>query len=415
MFQQKQIVGRNRWNRLFGSRFYVLVLVALLPLILTTWADVPASPLVQPVAAHPLLHQIAYDNDVPSLHHASPFQLLSDDNNFFLKIDLHDPRVQPWVMLPHSDSGGLEPLYKMAESLGEYSEWAIINADFFSPNCGDGVNCAEGITYIRGQQKGKWHAYDTVYTIRGNIGFDQWNSVEINVHEAQTLRYMTIGGGPRVVIDGGDPTCYGEVRGNKTFFPASGEWFDDDATWWCSDTRAMSMIGYSEDRRYLYMGMSLGGQTVVQTAQWLKDRGAYNVLRLDSGGSSKMYVNGAYIHGYGSVTERPIANAFAIIADYDTPMFISPSNGETVLTDTVTFRWKNFGFDPPDFTLQVRETRDMFADAPTIVYEHVYGTEYTITFPPEWYNKDLYWSVVANVPNEQWARPHHLRVVPDGW
>jgi len=343
----------------------------------------------------------------------NPIEILSGDDNFFLKVDLHHPAVQPWVMLAHNDSGGLQPLREMAKTLERHPQWAIINADLFSHGCISGVNCAQGLTYIRGQRKGRWPEYDQVRTIRGNIGFDRWNNVEINVDEGQNNRYMTIGGGPRVLIGGGEPTCYGEIRGNKTFFPASGEWFDDDARWWCNDERSISLIGYSADRRYLYMGISQGRKNVTQVAQWLKERGAFELLRLDSGGSSQMYFNGAYIHGVGSQEDRPIANAFAIIVDINTPMLDTPTNGAVLSSSSVTFRWRNYGINPPHYILQVKDTPDMDAGGTTIVYQWVGGTEYTINFDPQWHNRDLYWSVVAaEAPGEVWARPHHFRIFP---
>lgn len=105
----------------------------------------------------------------------------------------------------------------------------------------------------------------------------------------------------------------------KTFFPASGEYFDGDVRSWCTDTRAITVVGYSSDGQFLYMGLSKGGKTVLQLAQFLKDRGAHEVLRLDSGGSSQMYHNGTYISGTGSDYYRAIANAFAVTIDNAPP------------------------------------------------------------------------------------------------
>ena len=139
---------------------------------------------------------------------------------------------------------------------------------------------------------------------------------------------MTIGGGPRIVMGGGAPTCYGELHyvdsKPKTYFPASGEWFDDDVRGWCSDTRAITLLGYSADGQNLYMGISKGGKTVTQLAQWLKDRGAHEVLRMDSGSSSGMYHNSQFVGGNSS---RAIANAFVLIVEEGPPPPPPPPSG----------------------------------------------------------------------------------------
>lgn len=250
-----------------------------------------------------------------------PFEVLTGNNNYFLRVDLRDNRVHPKVMLANDDLGGLQSLAIIKNRLeGQgYDAWAIINGDLFSPSCPGGVNCAQGLTYIAGQHRPNWSAYGDTWRVRGNIGFDSSNNIAISVGDGQTRRYMTIGGGPRVLIGGGNPTCnpqYFPPPTDKTYFPDSGEWFDGDVRYWCTDTREITMIGYSADSRFLYMGISRGGNTVTQVAQWLKDRGAHEILRLDSGGSTGMYYNGAFI---GGSTARAIADAFAIVVDVITP------------------------------------------------------------------------------------------------
>ena len=299
-----------------------------------------------------------------------PIQVLSDDNNYFLKIDLHDPRVHPQVMLANNDTGGLQSLYWMKKRLEGHARWAIVNGDLFSNGCPAGVNCAQGLTYIvPGQHKPNWSEYGETWKVRGNIGFDASNNPEISVGDFQTKRYMTIGGGPRVLMGGGSPTCNAIYDSNtgKTYFPDSGEYFDGDVRYWCSDTRAITAIGYSADRRYLYVGISLGGKTVTQLAQWLKDRGAYEILRLDSGSSSGMYYNGQFIGGTGG---KPIADAFAIVIDSGSP----PSSNHPPNTPSLqsphdwyvsrdgkapTICWNNPGDpdgDPVEFYAEVYES-----------------------------------------------------------
>jgi hypothetical protein len=150
------------------------------------------------------------------------------------------------------------------------------------------------------------------------IGFDGNRNPEISVGDSQTRRHMVVAGGPRILI-GGRPVCNAEYnhpacapkpKSPKTYFHDSGECFDENVTSWCTDPYAITAVGYSSDGRYLYLGISRGGKNVIQLAQWLKDRGAYEVLRLDSGSSSGMYHNGRFMGGN---ADRRIASALAVI------------------------------------------------------------------------------------------------------
>ncbi|MBM3130190.1 MAG: hypothetical protein FJ009_16390 [Chloroflexi bacterium] len=250
---------------------------------------------------------------------ADPVETLNYDNNYFLKANLRDSRVRFRTALANNDSGGLQPLYGIKsrfESAG-YAAWAIVNGDLFSSNCPGGVNCGQGLTYIDGGRRDNWSAYGNTWMVRGNLGLDSSNSISISVGDGQTRRHMTIAGGPRIVMGGGTPTCNPQYNSStgKTYFPDSGEYFDGNVSNWCTDTRAMTMVGYSSDGQFLYMGISKGGRTATQLAQWLKDRGAHEILRLDSGGSSQMYHNGTYISGTGSDYYRALANAFVLTVD----------------------------------------------------------------------------------------------------
>lgn len=72
---------------------------------------------------------------VPAVPSSSPVEVLSGDNNYFLKINLRDSRVRLRVALANNDSGGLQSLSGIKnrfEGQG-YAEWAIVNGDLFSP------------------------------------------------------------------------------------------------------------------------------------------------------------------------------------------------------------------------------------------------------------------------------------------
>lgn len=354
---------------------------------------------------------------------AGPIEILSGDNNYFLKADLQDSRVHPRVLLPNNDSGGLQSLSGMKARVEGNPEWAIINGDLFSGNCGSGVNCAQGLTYIGGQRKENWSQYGNTWTVRGNIGFDTSNNVEISVGDGQTKRYMTIAGGPRIVMGGGAPTCSGQVVDYgggvlKTLFAASNEWFDGNVTGWCTDTREITLLGYSADRRYLYMGISKGGKTVTQLAQWLKDRGAYEILRLDSGSSSGMYYNGQFIGGTGS---KAIANAFAIVTDSSPPpsscpgpSLNSPSDGYISSDPTITFYWNApSGCTFSGYTFRIKDTPSMDSGGNTIVDAGEANTQHTSTIGSQWYNTDLYWGVrTANPLSPNWS-VRRFRIQPN--
>ena len=248
----------------------------------------------------------------------SPVQVLNSSNNYFLKVDLQDSRVRFRVGLANNDSGGYETLNSMKNRYAGhgYLEWAIINGDYFAlSGCPSNVNCAEGLTYIDGTRKDNWSQYGTTWPVRGNLGFDSSNGVQGAIGDGQTKRNMVIAGGPWIVKDGGSPVCSGtlvSVNGaTKTQF-TTGEMFDGDVRGWCTDTRGITMVGYSSDHRYVYMGVSTGGNTVLQVAQWLKNQGAFEVLKLDNGGSSGMYYNGTQIL---ATDGRGLADHLALIVD----------------------------------------------------------------------------------------------------
>lgn len=293
---------------------------------------------------------------------ADPIQVLSGDGNYFLKVDLDNARVRVRTMLANNDAGGLQPLSGIKARLENqgYTAWAIVNADLFSSNCPPGVNCGQGLTYIDGQHKPNWSAYGETWRVRGNIGLDSSLTPEISVGDFQTRRHMTVAGGPRILMSGGSPTCnpqYDSGTG-KTYFPASGEYFDGDVRYWCSDPRPITVVGISSDGRYLFVGISKDSKYVLQLAQWLKDRGAYEILRFDSGSSTGMYHNGQLIGGTDS---KPIANALAVIVMPDsgganrppnTPQPTSPGDWYVARDGRApTLCWQNNG-DPDGDAVQ---------------------------------------------------------------
>ncbi len=314
---------------------------------------------------HPNIQTAMMDSDA--------YEILNSDNNYVIKVDLSDRRVHPIVILPNDGNGGLQSLSGMKSQLqGKgYDHWLIINGDLFSSDCPAGVNCAQGLTYISGQRKDNWSAYDNTWMARGNIGFDSNSDVNISQGDGQLKRHMAIAGGPRVVIDGGSPNCnavYNWDGRQKTRFDLSGEEFDGDARYWCTDTRPITMIGYSSDRKYLYVGISKGGKNMTQFAQWLKDRGASEILRFDSGSSTGMYFDNQFIGGTGG---RAIANAFAIGIDVSAPNRPPNTPSPTSPTDwhiqrdgrAPTLCWNNPGDPDGDSVTFYAEVYDSASNA----------------------------------------------------
>ena len=197
--------------------------------------------------------------DASTLALTTAIQVYNEGNNYFLRVDLQDPRVDIRVGLANNDTGGYETLSSMKNCYDGrgYAEWAVINGDYFGSGCPSNVNCAQGLTYIDSVRKDNWSAYGTTWPVRSNIGFNGGNYPQIAVGDGQTQRFMTIAGGPWIVKDGGNPTCSGEYINGTTYF-STGEQFSGDQRWYCTTTAQLTMIGYSADHRYMFMGVSSG-------------------------------------------------------------------------------------------------------------------------------------------------------------
>ena len=344
---------------------------------------------------------------------SQPYEVIEDSKNYVLKFNLKDARVHPLVMLANNDQGGREAIrdgssYTQRLANSNHTFWAVINADFIGNLCPSGVNCAQGLTYIGGTHKENWTGYGTTWPVRGSMGFDTSNGVEMNIGSQQTKKHMTVAAGPMIVQGGGAPKCSGSYASGKTSFE-TGEQFDGDVRSWCSDTRAISFLSYSADGQYLFMGISKGGQTVLQAANWLKAQGAHQILRLDSGGSSKIIANGRYIGGDGSEANRALPNAFAIYVTPDgtspsptdppcpDPKMRAPGQSQIVSSRAVTFRWEVPSGECSDrpLILRAKSVPDMNGGGGEIFTTSLSSTadSHTYTFDSQWEGKEIYWSV----------------------
>lgn len=266
----------------------------------------------------------------------SPITQLFEGDYRFLKIDLSDPRVSFQVELANNNIGGYQSLNNMKRRYEEkgYIDWAIINGDYFDDtyNCPSDTNCAQGPTYINGSVVPNWSGY-AHNTQRANISFSRSNDVHLAI--GASANFMTISGGPWIYKNGVyqcDPHPNGTTTTFKHYDGAE-EIFGGNVGSYCDRPNKFTLIGYSAD--YVYMGVSTGDKTISEVAHWLRSKGAYNILKLDSGTSSGMYYNG---QPYGN-TGRQIANHLAVIVK-DTPTevggLVVDASGRPILGATVS-------------------------------------------------------------------------------
>ena len=104
------------------------------------------------------IDEMATNSQASNSAATSPISVISDANNYFLKIDLKDSRVRMKVGLANNDRGGYETQPSMRQRFVDagYGEWALVNGDYFSSNCPSTVNCAQGLTYIDSLQRLNW-------------------------------------------------------------------------------------------------------------------------------------------------------------------------------------------------------------------------------------------------------------------
>jgi exopolysaccharide biosynthesis protein len=266
------------------------------------------------------IDEMATDEQTANRSAASPIAVISVINNadnyfYFLKIDRNDSRVRMQVGLANNDRGGYELLDGIKQRFTDkgYLEWALVNGDYFGNGCPANVNCAQGLTYIDSMLRPNWSGYaDT--TKRGNIGFD--SGVQIAIGSNQSRRNMVISGGPWVVQNGNSAICSTQLKtrpnGQQYTLFSTGEEFNGDQSSYCGDKKGGTFVGYSQDGRYLFMGVTKG-YTMVEVGNWLRGQGAYDVLKFDSGGSSALYYNGERKDK--SYDGRPIPNYLAVVVN----------------------------------------------------------------------------------------------------
>jgi hypothetical protein len=289
----------------------------------------------QPTTSVPLISTVTPASEGEEVSDTtSPITILTEETTTTraVKVDLRDNRVQVLAMLANEDENsngsGHQSLESMKDRLANesesYNEWVIIGADPGDGGCPADTNCTQGLTCISGECPPQWDLYGDRWKDQGNIGFTAFNLPQISVGDSQTEahRFMTVGGRPRVLWYGDGktegPTCdptYNSSDGTTTFtLPGEPkEVFDGDVRSWCTNEGPVGVVGYSADRQHLYLAVSTGGQTITELAQWLKEQGAAEVLRLNGGNTTGLYYqvndNDTVLVGNGS---SPLASALAI-------------------------------------------------------------------------------------------------------
>ena len=362
-----------------------------------------------------------------------PYTKVSEHGIEMVRFNLRDSRVQPKVMLANNDQGGREAInlgssyVHRLQSDNNVQYWALINADFIGSGCPSGVNCAQGLTFIDGNRKENWSQYGTTWEVRGSMGFNSSNGVEMNIGNAQSKTHMVFAGGPMLVRNGNPPECSATLQPDGKYHFTTGEQFEN-AGEWCGDTRAISFVAYSADEKYFYMGISKGGKTPVQVADWLRSQGAHQILRLDSGGSSRIIMNGTFVGGTSTSGSRQLPNAFAMTVSsgepedpYTPPCPIlpmeEPANGATLTSTQITLRWSLPGGDCADrpivVSIKTAPTIDGSGDTVATVVLGSTTTSHTVEIPTQYHNKDLYWSVWRERTGTGFQPPRTFKITPN--
>lgn len=292
----------------------------------------------------PILAQDCSVGDHPAIQHCSM------NGVDVIKIDLTDPgiTIKP-VIAP---GGGLATLQSLAGAAGI----AAINGDYHLVACTNGVNCAEGLTYVDGVDYTRGPP-DT-YNYRRSLGVSQSLDPHIGFPAEQGgNRWHVIGGGPRFTENGafrwvcdanGEqnrdcPNVGGTVSINGEYFGASA------INWW---NRSQSAIGFSEDGDTLFFAVSQNPVTLQQLHDVLWQLGSRNNLKLDGGSGRSLYYNDGPGHSLYIGPGVTTPNAWVIVPNNQpspqsapaVPVQLSPADG-SVHTAVPRLCWREL-IDP---------------------------------------------------------------------
>jgi len=237
-----------------------------------------------------------------------------------VKVNLDNASIRPRVVV--APGGGTAWLSELASSVGGI---AAINGDYFSgcPDTVSPLNCGEGLTFVDGVDYTDYTGSEWIN--RRSLGFNTGYYPNIDFPGGQgSYHWRTLGGGPQVTFNGeyrwrcwyqsynteGD--CTADANNQVVI---NDEIFKGATNWW---NRPQSFIGFSQDRKTLYLAKTYSNKTIHQMHDVLWQQGGRYSLKLDGGGSSGLYFNdGGYFINWNGSTR--VANAWVIVPESAPP------------------------------------------------------------------------------------------------
>ena len=265
-------------------------------------------PLPEPIETQFIFEGITYGREIrrqprPMIIHTITINLDAPDLAF--------------LVTPRDDINGF--IYKartVSQFLSEFGPQLAINGDFFDPwrengpfdyypHVGDGTNI-RGFTASQGEIISQGYAPATDY---GTLFISVDNRITFDASDSEV--YHAISGIP-LLRDGAYAASWGDASYLEKTHPRTAVALDS--------TRRQLIIVVVDGRQPNYSD----GATMQQLADIVLDKGGYDALNLDGGGSSTLIVEGedgqpvqlgSAIHTRIPARERPVANHLGIFAN----------------------------------------------------------------------------------------------------
>lgn len=238
-------------------------------------------------------------------------------------VDLGDPNVSVRTLLNRDEWGGAkEPVSGMADRAGAA---VAVNGDYWSWGNTDpsqGTTAVEGTCYRAHPERSAFAASQDLGRVE--IGrFGTWPIPDGPPDDCPDWIWNAIGAGPQFLFDG-------EVRWEATanandanMVDINGDtWFGAEAWAWGDGPDPNTALGVSADGATLVLatcdGRDAGGAGGCRMANEMVDLmlelGAANALKLDSGGSTTFYYDGAVQNVPSGGAERAVVDALAVFS-----------------------------------------------------------------------------------------------------
>jgi hypothetical protein len=253
----------------------------------------------------------------------SPISYRVDGGVHIVRINLRDPRVHFRNAIANNDQGGRETVVSMAHRLGAK---VAINGDYFDFSRSSDNYWSwpwpQGMTWINGvdrTQRCENHPTNCSYWRadwwRSSLAISHENQVDIARMEQRRdspNNYNVIGGGPRFIKDGNP------------------EWVALDRVYDCTINdepfpRANCPSYTTQRSNWTAVGLTQDGNTMIIVAgsnmlpgdmiARMQAEGAYDAIRMDGGGSSTLYYDGALRFWGEGTAGRAVADALMVFVD----------------------------------------------------------------------------------------------------